>query len=163
MKIIAIVHSKTGITLGLANRIAKALSSKGIELDIVKIEFDGNPEVHAKEGGKEFKITNLPDLSTYDTLLIGCPVWAFSPSSVIIKTMNDLPGLKGKTVIPFTTMGFAYKWMGGKQTIRKISSLSISKGARVLPGAIACKMMQNFELQLETAKDQIVSQILSLI
>lgn len=45
---------------------------------------------------------NIPDLSRYDTVLIGFPTWWQQPP-MIIHTLFDDYDFQGKTIIPFTT------------------------------------------------------------
>jgi flavodoxin len=45
---------------------------------------------------------NIPDLSQYDTVFIGGPVWWGTYPQVMFTAFNDM-NLDGKTVIPFTT------------------------------------------------------------
>ena len=45
---------------------------------------------------------NIPDLSQYDTILIGFPTWWQQPP-MVIHTLFDDYDFKGKTIIPFTT------------------------------------------------------------
>lgn len=45
----------------------------------------------------------LPDVSKYDTVFIGSPVWWSSYPMVVRTFLDKEPGLNGKTLIPFTT------------------------------------------------------------
>jgi hypothetical protein len=97
----------------------------------------------------KFKVTNLPDLSEYDALCVGGPCWAFGPSIVTYKAIQQMGSLNGKKVLPFTTMGFPLEGMGGKGAIKHMSLALQTKGAKVLPGIIIPKMFRNFELLME--------------
>lgn len=44
----------------------------------------------------------LPDMSKYDTVFIGSPVW-YNTYPMVVRTFLDQVDLNGKTVIPFTT------------------------------------------------------------
>ncbi|MBP3894429.1 MAG: hypothetical protein J6D34_10360 [Atopobiaceae bacterium] len=46
----------------------------------------------------------LPDVSGYDVVLIGCPIW-WGDEPMIIRTFIEGVDLSGKTVVPFTTHG----------------------------------------------------------
>ncbi|AUI72233.1 hypothetical protein COSHB9_17800 [Companilactobacillus alimentarius] len=45
---------------------------------------------------------SLPDVSKYDTVFVGAPVW-WGEYPMIVRTFLDATDLNGKTVIPFTT------------------------------------------------------------
>jgi hypothetical protein len=65
-----------------------------------------------------------------------------------------MPALNGKKALPFVTMGFPLKGMGGKAAIKHMSKLLADKGAQVLPGIIVSRMFHNFELQLKQAAEK---------
>lgn len=46
----------------------------------------------------------LPDVSGYDVVFIGCPIW-WGEEPMIIRTFIEGVDLSGKTVVPFTTHG----------------------------------------------------------
>lgn len=46
----------------------------------------------------------LPDVSAYDTVFIGCPIW-WGDEPMIVRTFTSGVDLSGKTVVPFTTHG----------------------------------------------------------
>lgn len=47
---------------------------------------------------------DLPDVSAYNTILIGCPIW-WEQEPMIIRTFLEGVNLDGKSVVPFTTHG----------------------------------------------------------
>lgn len=65
----------------------------------------------------QFK-TNIPDLSEYDVILLGYPVWAQDVPAFVADFVLQCD-LKGKTVIPFVTFGMSgVSWT--MKTLRKI-------------------------------------------
>ena len=46
----------------------------------------------------------LPDVSSYDVVFVGCPIW-WGDEPMIIRTFVEGVDLSGKTVVPFTTHG----------------------------------------------------------
>lgn len=46
----------------------------------------------------------LPDVSAYDTVFVGCPIW-WGCEPMIVRTFLDGVDLSGKTIVPFTTHG----------------------------------------------------------
>ena len=47
---------------------------------------------------------DLPDVSSYDTVFVGCPIW-WGDEPMIVRTFIEGVDLSGKTVVPFTTHG----------------------------------------------------------
>lgn len=47
---------------------------------------------------------DMPDVSGYDTVFIGCPIW-WGSEPMVVRTLLDAVDLSGKTVVPFTTHG----------------------------------------------------------
>lgn len=111
MKAMIIYYSKTGTTEKLAGRIQKDLGC-----DILNLEAE-NPYgnyfsslVRAKKELKSdvpVKATNeIPDLSGYDTVFVGYPIW-WLDVPVLVADFISRCNLEGKTVIPFSTSGLA--------------------------------------------------------
>ena len=80
------------------------------QFEIVTHKYDGmayNPLIQlAKEEANNGELPpyegNAPDLSQYDTVFIGGPVWWGTYPQVMFTLFKDI-NLDGKTVIPFTT------------------------------------------------------------
>ncbi|GAA3613656.1 flavodoxin [Kineosporia mesophila] len=92
-----------------------------IKCDVYRIEAaDSYPEAYEptvqrnsqeQEDDARPKIAEpLPDLNTYDTVLIGSPVWG-TQAPMIMRTFIENAGLAGKTVLPFVT--YAVSGMSG--------------------------------------------------
>lgn len=135
MKIVVVVHSKTGNTMEFGNIIAEKLKTKGHKVDVVRLET--NVPVETKPGKQpEFKFTNLPDTSHYDAVLAGGPVWGFSASPVIMQAIKEMK-LDGKKFLPFVTQGLPIAALGGKQSLSAMSKAAEAAGAQVLAGKSA--------------------------
>ena len=46
----------------------------------------------------------LPDVSAYDTVFLGCPIW-WGSEPMVVRSFLDGVDLTGKTIVPFTTHG----------------------------------------------------------
>jgi flavodoxin len=109
MKSIILYYSRSGKTEKLAKKIAAALGS-----DILKVEVEkpyGNffstiiRAIREKSKGIIAAVsTQVPALDSYDTVLIGYPVWASDIPSFFSDFVQKC-SLKGKRVIPFATNG----------------------------------------------------------
>jgi flavodoxin len=155
MRICTIVHSSTGTTLKFAKIINEKLQKEGHSVDLVELQTDVPVKAGSIRQPMNFKITNLPDVSTYDTILVGGPVWAFSISTVAYKCITTFSDMKGKKFLPFVTMGFFLPGMGGTSALKTMSTVAKDLGADVIPGAVACKMFHNIDKMMETEADKV--------
>jgi flavodoxin len=139
MKIGIIVHSQSGHTAAFARAIAAKLGELGHEVDTVLLMTTGL----SRPGSRRFTITNAPDdaeLSQFDAVLIGGPVWGFKASPVIMRYLASIgPGiLKKKRTLAFVTMGFPWKALGASRALftmaRKLDVLDTVP----LPGEALC-------------------------
>ncbi len=159
MKICIITHSKTGNTRKMANLAADILQSEGHSVDLVDLQTQKPVEGWQPGNRFAFEITNQPDIGAYDVILAGGPVWAFSISPVIQKCIMQFPPLRGKTFIPFTTMGFRYKWLGGDRSLKQLNRSALEKGAVIKPGIVACGHGTNKESNLIAAAKLLAGRI----
>ena len=143
MKVAIIIHSKTGITLKLAQVIQNSLVKDGHQVELANLKTT-EPIVDSTAMSTVFKFTNLPDVSAYDAILFGGPIWAFRPSPVIRQAIQQCgTKLQGKKVFPFITMGFPFAWMTGNGSLSALRSLATKQGAKVLSGAILTGRKKN--------------------
>lgn len=128
MKIGIIVHSKTGNTLSVAQRLEEKLLTGG---HTVKLEqIIATDEQPTDKNKVEFR--SKPDLAAYDVLFIGAPVWAFSLSTIMTAYLMQGESLEGKKVGCFVTQQFPYAWLGGNRSVNQMKKLCVSKGAEVV-------------------------------
>ena len=130
MKIGIFVHSQSGNTAKLGLAVTHTLREKGHDVSIELLRPIG--KVHPRVRHVEFR--NMPEPEEYDTVLFGGPIWAFSASPVLVSLLRQLPTLKGKKALCFTTSGFPTAISGAKRAIARLSELCENLGATVLPG-----------------------------
>lgn len=120
-----IVYSKTGNTFSVAQRIQDKLKSAGHSVTIERVTaMNDDP----KDKG-EVQLKERPDITPYDALVFGTPVWAFSLPSVMQLYLSQLTGLNGKKTGYYATQQFPYAWMGGNRTLRQMKKICESKSA----------------------------------
>jgi flavodoxin len=109
MKSIILYYSKSGKTEKLAKKAAAALGSDILKVELVKPY--GNMIFAIFRYIKERKKgiiptvkTQIPALDSYDTVLIGYPVWGSDVPHFLADFVKKC-SLKGKKVIPFATSG----------------------------------------------------------
>lgn len=154
MKVGIVIHSQTGNTASLASKIAEALREKGHEAEVHLLR----PVGVVKPSSKNIEFRRNPDLSEYDTILFGCPVWAFNASNVMIAYLNSLSMLKGKKVLPFVTHG-VFKFMGAKQAISRLSGLLDMMADEVLEGEMMFRFFTENKKRTQETVNSIISKL----
>jgi len=114
MKAIVIYYSYGGNTRRVAEKIGKSIGADLVEVKTVQ-PYTGSYNDVVDQGQREVNSGFLPeiqpmdvDLSQYDTIILGTPVWwyTFAPAMNSFLHSTDL---SGKTVYPFATNG---GWIG---------------------------------------------------
>lgn len=102
-------YSQFGNTAKLASKIHEATQADIVRVKVAADEFPSDMQATGKVYQQQLKsrhfpkiTTALPDLSYYDLLLIGGPVWNEQVSSPIMALLQQLQGFTGK-VAPFST------------------------------------------------------------
>lgn len=132
MKIGLIIHSVTGNTLSVAEKLQKALEDKGHETEIKQIKTAGKVEPFAKEA----EFTELPDLEGYDALVFGSHTEAFQLEQAMKLYFDHVDSLNGYKVACLVTHQFPYKWLGGSGAVNKLKGICESKGAEIVGTAV---------------------------
>jgi multimeric flavodoxin WrbA len=127
VKIALLIHSNTGNTLSVAQRLRAELEAAGHQADILAVK------AREASGGlpRSIAFDSIPDLASYEGIVAGAPVQAFSPAPVMAAFLKRLPRLEGKTAGCFVTQGFPFSWMGGNRSVRLMKRLLKKKGAAV--------------------------------
>ena len=132
-KILVTYYSQTSNTKAVAEEIAKKLGAD-IEEIVAVNPYDGDFNATIERGLKELEQGILPeikpiaaDISKYDVVFIGFPVW-FGTYAPPISTFLENVDLSGKKIVPFCTFG-----SGGLES----STADLAKAepkAEILPG-----------------------------
>lgn len=153
MKVGVIVHSYSGNTLSVAEKIKESLLKVGHSIDIVRIQIIGgeNP------GNRQFEIENPPEVNNYDALIFGAPVRGFSISPVIAAYLNQLHSLKDKKAACFVTKKLSSDWTGGKKAIALMKDICESKGGIVVGMGTVCWKSKNRENEIDVLTEKLCS------
>ena len=128
MKIGIIVHSHTGNTLLIAQKLMDTFSAEGHYVNIERVEaFNEEP---SKNGN--IQLIKIPEIGEYDIIIFGAPVRAFSLSPIMMEYLKQIETMQGKKVGCFVTQFFPFAWMGGNKAISQIRKTCESKGAKML-------------------------------
>ena len=124
MKILVAYFSASGITKEVAEKIASAasesLNSKGensaVELfeiapkvPYTKADLDWTNErsrttIECKDKNSRPELTQMPDISGFDAIFIGFPVWWYTAPHIVLSFLESAD-FGGKIVVPFCTSG----------------------------------------------------------
>lgn len=132
MKVGIIVHSHTGNTLYVAERLKEELIAQGHFVNLEQVRaLQENPSA-----SRNIQLNLIPDITSYDALIFGAPVNGFSLSSVMKAYLKQLPTVKGKKISCFVTQHFPYQWMGGTRSINQIKEICGAKGETIMETGI---------------------------
>ena len=131
MNIGIFVHSQSGHSSAMGMAITKKLREKGHEVDIELMKPIGRLRPRMKH--VEFR-EDVPNFSQYDAVIFGGPIWAFTASPVVSAFIKEIPTLKGKKALYFSTSGFPTPLSGAKGGHKKLAVLLEEIGATVLEG-----------------------------
>jgi len=102
-----IFYSYSGVTRGIAEGIRNASGCDLIEVT-TKNPYSSfsvytTGVLHSRKGACDPIEPEVIDVSGYDFLIIGTPVWAWKPSPAINAAVRALKGCEGKMAVIFTT------------------------------------------------------------
>jgi len=127
MKIGIIVHSHTGNTLSVAEKLKEKFLAKGHLVTLEQVTaVNEDPEAAAN-----VELLEIPNITGYDRLIFGAPVRGFSLSPVMLLYLNQLPSLKGKKIGCFVTQQLSFAWMGGNRSIKQMKKAIIAKNGTI--------------------------------
>ena len=131
MKTVIFYYSRTRKTAKVAKTLAEEIEADSIEIMDLKDRMGViNYLTSLIDALRENKTTIKPnefDLTEYDLVFIGAPTWAAKPAPAII-TMIDMCDLRGKDVIPFTTMGSS----GSEKVIQRMKEKIEARGGKMV-------------------------------
>lgn len=132
MNIGIIVHSQTGNTYSVGEKIEEKLRADGHNVSLIRIQTKDA----ANKNQKDIQLDCMPEVKDYDALVFGGWIQAFNLYPGVSMYLNQLPSLSDKKVTCFLTQHFRYKWMGGMNGLSKMEKILSSKGATVLAANI---------------------------
>ena len=131
MKIGIIIYSETGNTLSVGVKLKEELELLKIDVNLHNIEL--TDDSNARRNIIKFK-DNI-NLDSYDMLIFGSPVQAFSLSLVMSKYLKEA-NLNNKKVMCFVTQAFPFSWMGGNRAIKQMNNICLKKDAEIINNGI---------------------------
>lgn len=153
MRIGIIVHSQTGNTLSVAEKLRDRLTAGGHAVVVERLTTVGGDA----RTPQEVRLETVPDIAPYDGLVFASPVRGFAPSPALVAYLSQVPPLAGKKVACFVTEAFPFPWMGGNTAIAKMKALCSEKNGSVAGTGIVNWSNARREQQIEGLVDRIGS------
>ena len=132
MKSAIIYYSYSGNTKKVAEILAELLGESGQvqQMELIAPEESKSFLAQCRKALYHLKAKINPvqvDLSGYDLICFGSPVWAFAPAPAMNTYLDLCTGLEGKKVILFTTYGSG---TGNQRCLKYIQDLLSKKGVK---------------------------------
>ena len=131
MNALVVYYSYTGHAERIAKFFQRALAVRGA-VTVERLQpveeittFAGQCRAAFMRRRAELKPGITKDLSHFDLIVIGCPVWAFAPVPSVNTWLDTINGLSGKRAIVFLTSGSG---AGVGKCFRNIRSVLEHKG-----------------------------------
>ncbi len=113
-KVLVSYFSASGVTKRVAEKIAKAVNGDLFEIEPIQKYTSEDLDWTNKQSRSSIEMQNKTfrpkmkenslDISSYDTILIGFPIW-WGVCPTIVNTFIESKDFTGKTLIPFCTSG----------------------------------------------------------
>ena len=136
MKVLVTYFSATGTTEAAAKELATVMGADVYEIkpavpytkaDLDWTDKNSRSTLEMKDRSSRPAMASKPDVSGYDVILVGFPVWWYREPS-IVDTFMESADFTGKTVVPFCTSGGS----GLGESAKNLQALA--PGAKVLDG-----------------------------
>lgn len=154
MKIGIIIHSQTGNTYSVAQKLKEKLLTAGHSVNIERLETVGGEKTNAKDVTK-VQLKTQPEVSGYDGLIFGGPVQGASISLILSAYLTHIVSLKNKKVVCLVTEFFPYPWMGGNHAISQMKKICESKGGVISGTGIVNWMGKQREKRIEDVVEKL--------
>lgn len=129
MKIGIIVHSQSGHTLLVGEKLREKLRSEGHEVTLKRFQNIENSTGSQKS--ENIRLDHIPETAGYDALIFGAWVQAFNLCPGFHLYLKQIPDFDTNNVSCFLTEQFPYKWMGGSRALSKMKKFLEEKGATI--------------------------------
>jgi flavodoxin len=131
MKSVVIYYSYSGNTRKVARVLADGLrqDSECAEIELKPADESRSFLAQCRRAFKHIRAKLEPvnyDLSGYDIICLGSPVWAFGPAPALNTYLDNCSGISGKNIILFTTYGSG---TGNQRCLNYMQDLLLRRGA----------------------------------
>lgn len=134
-KVLVLYYSQTGTTKAVAEEIASQLGADVCSFDVAEV-YDGDFDATIERCLKEMKEGYVPelaplsvDLSSYDVIFLGYPIWFGTyapPVKALISSFGEVLG--SKTIVPFCTFGSGGLESSVEDLVEALPSADVREG-----------------------------------
>lgn len=126
MKIAIVIYSYTGNTFSIGAKIVRFLQNQKHDVHLIRVNVDDD-----QPSKTDIHLGEIDSIAPFDKVIFGSPVRAFSLAPAMIKYLQQLESLNGKTVSCFVTKQLPFAWTGGNSALNKMVTLCKEKGADI--------------------------------
>lgn len=130
MKIGIIIHSQTGHTLEVGQKILERLEKDGHQVKLMRISSEINSR--SKAIPNTMRIDNEINISEFDSIIFGAWVEGFNLCPGMNQFINQFDKIDTPEIYCFLTQHFPYKWMGGNNAMNSFEKLLLFKSEKVV-------------------------------
>ncbi|MEX1378223.1 MAG: hypothetical protein AB1Z23_12235 [Eubacteriales bacterium] len=132
MNIGILIHSDTGNTLSVAQRIQEQLEKDGHTAKIEKVTaIKGDPK-----NGLHSTLSSIPKIEGYDKIIVGAPINGFALSRAMKEYLALHGEFQNKDVNCFVTQHFKRSFLGGNQGIKYMLGTIRARGGKIKSTAV---------------------------
>lgn len=150
MKIGIIIHSHTGNTLSIGERLRETFLAAGHSVFLEQVIAENEDP----NGNVKVTLKTIPDIMVYDYVILGAPVRAFALSPIMKTYLSQLSEAKGKNFACFVTQHFPKPWMGGNHAIKQMTEAIRQKEGKVKDTGIVNWTSKSREVQIKDILDR---------
>jgi flavodoxin len=164
MAIGIVYYSRTGNTRKIAVLLGEKIKAKGHVVEFVEIEAERRPGFFAA-GRASMKQEELPiknesvDLSKYECVVMGVPVWAGNPSPMLKSFLGKISGSQGIPAACFLNGGG--KAGTHDRAISSIRELVVGKGFSLREPVLEVQMGPSGIRSQSTSVDEFLATVLA--
>ena len=151
-KALVAYFSASGVTAGVADRLAKAAGADLFEIKPVQIYTSADLNWRDKQSRSSVEMNDrssrpaiaskVEDMAHYDVVFVGFPIWWYREPS-IIDTFMESYDFAGKTVVPFATSGSSGIGDSGKNMQALAPKAKVLEGKR-FPASVSAEDLKKW-------------------
>ncbi|MDO9592581.1 MAG: hypothetical protein Q7I98_05225 [Erysipelotrichaceae bacterium] len=126
MKIAVVIYSYTGNSFSIGQKIVRYLQNKNHDAQLIRVNVEDD-----QPSKTDIQFGEIESLASFDKVVFGSPVRAFSLAPAMVKYLQQVESLKGKRASCFVTKQLPFLWTGGTSALNKMVSLCKEKGASI--------------------------------
>ncbi|MBS3972872.1 MAG: flavodoxin family protein [Erysipelotrichia bacterium] len=148
MNIALIIHSQTGNTLTIAQRLKQHLENDNHKVYLLHIKNKDDANT-MKTPVDIITYGDLPS-TEFDVVIYGGWVQAFGLCLGFSEYLQHHEPQKSQKVFTYVTQHFPYAWMGGNRALSQMKSILAKKNMQVYSFQVFNKTNKNLEQQIQT-------------